>query len=210
MHNASPSTRDQSDLSTLKHSRTNRTHWARSFSDVSVVPNGLLPGALPGYYDRDCRRASSTAINIPLWTVNSLRIVAMKSYKSYKRTRIMQAMWKMCWCWLSPAPPFSATWLRWLRLSTRSVHRSTLCELTVLSTPSGYFLCIYFAPIYIGTPYVLRLSIVSTDNVDIGTQHKAVSQCEGCSLHIGKQPCAGKEGHFLASCVLGRLGWSAG
>ena len=38
--------------------RTNRTHWASSFSDVSVVQNGLLRGALTGYYDRDCRRAS--------------------------------------------------------------------------------------------------------------------------------------------------------
>ena len=38
--------------------------------------------------------------------------------------------------------------------------------LTVLSTPSVYF------QIVIGTPYVLKLSIVSTDSMDIGTQHK--------------------------------------
>ena len=29
---------------------------------------------------------SSPAINIPLWTVNSLRLAAIKSYKNYKMT----------------------------------------------------------------------------------------------------------------------------
>ena len=60
-----------------------------------VVPNRILCGALTGNYDHDCRRGSSPAINIPLWTVNSLRIAAIKSYKSYKTTKWMQAMWKI-------------------------------------------------------------------------------------------------------------------
>ena len=43
--------------------------------------------------------------------------------------------------------------------------------LTVLSTPSGSFQYTYFRPIWIGTPYVLKLRLVSTDSMDIGTRH---------------------------------------
>ena len=57
-----------------------------NFSDVSAVPNRVLCGALTGNDDDDCRRGSSPAINIPLWTVNSLRLAAIKSYQNYKMT----------------------------------------------------------------------------------------------------------------------------
>ena len=43
--------------------------------------------------------------------------------------------------------------------------------LAVLSTPSGpFFQYTNFRPILIGRPYVLKLSIVSTDSMDIGTK----------------------------------------
>ena len=44
----------------------------------------VLCGAFTGNDDHDCRRGSSPAINIPLWTVNSLILAAIKSYKNYK------------------------------------------------------------------------------------------------------------------------------
>ena len=39
-----------------------------------------------------------------------------------------------------------------------------------LSTTSGSFQYTYFRPIFIGTPYVLKLRLVSTDSMDIGTR----------------------------------------
>ena len=67
------------------------------FSDVSVVPNWIL--------NLVCRRESSPAINILLWTVNPLLLAAIKKQKSYKNdkkiTPLMQAIWKLCRRWLS-------------------------------------------------------------------------------------------------------------
>ena len=70
--------------------------------------------------------------------------------------------------WLSLAPPLT---LRWLPLSTKSVHRSTLSRLTIVSTPSGSFQYTHFHPILIGMPYVLKLSTGSTGSMDIGIEH---------------------------------------
>ena len=95
-------------MSTLKRS-TLSTLW---FSDVSVVPNIILRGALTRNYDRDCPCGPSPAIDIPLWMVNSLRMVAMKSYKSYKNykmTPLMQAMWKMHEMFAQPCAASSST-----------------------------------------------------------------------------------------------------
>ena len=67
-------------MSTLKSSTLSALTQCTDFQ--------ILCCALTRNYDRNCHCGSSPAINILLRTVNSLHIVAIKSYKSYKNYKM--------------------------------------------------------------------------------------------------------------------------
>ena len=62
---------------------TSMSKLKRSTLSVLTKCDNFQMSVLASVSDHDCRRGSSPAINIPLWAVNSLRLAAIKSYKSY-------------------------------------------------------------------------------------------------------------------------------